>query len=274
MKKYAKLLSALLLVAFTVVGLIGCGKQQPAAPAAADKALKIGVTAGPHAEIMDEVKKLAAKEGLKIEVVEFNDYVQPNVALSQGDIDANSFQHAPYLDNMVKDRQYDLVNVAKTVIFPMAIYSKKVKTLSELKAGATIAIPNDPTNAGRALMLLEKQGLIKLKPGTGLKATAADIAENPKSFKIKELDAAQVPRSLEDVDLAAINTNYAMTAGLVPNKDSIAIEAGDSPYANIIAVKAKDKDNPVIAKFIKVYQSEEIKKFVNEHFKGSVVVAW
>lgn len=273
MQKYTKLLALVLILSFTVVGLAGCGKQA-AAPAAADKPLKIGVTAGPHAEIMDAVKKVAEKDGLKIEVVEFNDYVQPNVALSQGDIDANSFQHQPYLDNMVKDRQYDIVFVAKTVIFPMAIYSKKVKSLNELKPGATIAIPNDPTNGGRALLLLEKQGLLKLKPGVGLKAAAADIAENPKNFKIKELDAAQVPRSLEDVDLAAINTNYAMTAGLVPNKDSLAIEDGNSPYANIIAVKAKDKDNPVIAKFIKAYQSEEIKNFVNEHFKGSVMVAW
>ncbi len=274
MRRYAKFLAVLLILAFTVVGLIGCGNKQATSPAAADKPLKVGVTAGPHAEIMDEVKKIAAKDGLKIEVVEFNDYVQPNVALSQGDIDANSFQHQPYLDNMVKDRKYDIVNVAKTIIFPMAVYSKKVKSLSELKPGATIAIPNDPTNAGRALLLLEKQGLLKLKPGTGLNATAVDIAENPKNFKIKELDAAQVPRSLEDVELAAINTNYAMTAGLVPNKDSLAIEDGDSPYANIIAVKAKDKDNPVIAKFIKAYKSEEIKKFVNEHFKGSVVVVW
>jgi D-methionine transport system substrate-binding protein len=215
----------------------------------------------------------AASNSLILKLLGFS-AMSAAVALSQGDIDANSFQHQPYLDNMVKDRQYDLVNVAKTVIFPMAIYSKKIKALNELKPGATIAIPNDPTNGGRALMLLEKQGLIKLKPGTGFKAAAADIAENPKNFKIKELDAAQVPRSLEDVDLAAINTNYAMTAGLVPSKDSLAIEAGDSPYANIIAVKAKDKDNPVIAKFIKIYQSEEVKKFVNEHFKGSVVVAW
>lgn len=271
MKKYAKLIAIAVSLLILTGVLAGCGKQ---ATAPADKPLKVGVTAGPHAEIMDEVKKVAAKAGLNIEVVEFNDYVQPNVALSQGDIDANSFQHQPYLDNMVNDRKYELVSVAKTVIFPMAIYSKKVKSLDELKPGATIAIPNDPTNGGRALLLLEKLGLLKLKAGVGLKAAAADIAENPKNFKIKELDAAQVPRSLEDVDLAAINTNYAMTAGLVPAKDSLAIEDGNSPYANIIAVKTKDKDNPAIAKLIKVYQSEEIKKFVNEHFKGSVTVAW
>ncbi|SDE92191.1 MetQ/NlpA family ABC transporter substrate-binding protein [Sporomusa acidovorans] len=271
--RYAKWYAVILVLAVAAFSLVGCGKQA-ASPAAANKPLKVGVTAGPHAEIMDAVKKAAEKNGLTIQVVEFNDYVQPNVALSQGDIDANSFQHQPYLDNMVKDRQYDIVSVAKTVIFPMGIYSKKVKSLNELSPGATIAIPNDPTNGGRALLLLEKQGLIKLKPGVGLKAAAADIAENPRNFKIKELDAAQVPRSLEDVDLAAINTNYAMTAGLVPNKDSLAIEDGDSPYANIIAVRAKDKDNPAVAKLIKIYQSDEIKNFVSEHFKGSVAVAW
>ncbi len=272
MKKYLKQIALAAVLAVTVAGLAGCGKQT--ASPATDKTLKVGVTAGPHAEVMDVVKKVAEKDGLKIQVVEFNDYVQPNVALSQGDIDANSFQHQPYLDNMVQDRKYDIVSVAKTVIFPMGIYSKKIKSLNELKPGATIAIPNDPTNGGRALLLLERQGLIKLKPGVGLKAAAADIAENPKNFKIKELDAAQVPRSLEDIDLAAINTNYAMTAGLVPNKDALAIEDGNSPYANIIAVKSKDKENPAVAKFIKAYQSEEVKKFIAEHFKSSVIAAW
>jgi D-methionine transport system substrate-binding protein len=272
MQKYLKRLALAAVVTFAVTGLAGCG-QQAAAPAA-DKPLKVGVTAGPHAEIMDAVKKVAEKDGLKIQIVEFNDYVQPNVALSQGDIDVNSFQHQPYLDNMVQDRKYDIVSVAKTVIYPMGIYSKKVKSLSELKPGATIAIPNDPTNGGRALLLLEKQGLIKLKAGAGLKAAAADIAENPKNFKIKELDAAQVPRSMEDVELAAINTNYAMTAGLVPNKDALAIEDGNSPYANVIAVRSKDKDNPAIAKLIKAYQSEDVKKFIDEHFKGSVIATW
>jgi D-methionine transport system substrate-binding protein len=272
MNKYIKIVAVATTLMLAFAGLTGCSKQ--AAAPAADKILKVGVTAGPHAEIMDVVKKAAEKDGLKIEVVEFNDYVQPNVALSQGDIDVNSFQHQPYLDNMVQDRKYDIVSVAKTVIYPMGIYSKKITALNELKPGATIAIPNDPTNGGRALLLLEKQGLIKLKPGVGLKAAAADIAENPKNFKVKELDAAQVPRSLEDVDLAAINTNYAMTAGLVPNKDALAIEDGNSPYANIIAVKAKDKDNPAVAKLIKAYHSEEVKKFVNEHFKGSVIAVW
>ena len=271
MHKWTKPIALALALLFTLGLVAGCGKQ---AATPSDRPIKVGVTAGPHAEIMDVVKKVAEKDGLKIQIVEFNDYVQPNVALSQGDIDANSFQHQPYLDNMVADRKYDIVSIAKTVIFPMGIYSKKVKTIADVKPGAVVTIPNDPTNGGRALLLLEKVGLIKLKPNAGLKAAVTDIAENPKNIKIKELDAAQIPRSLDDVDIAAINTNYAMTAGLVPTRDAIAIEDANSPYANVIAVRTKDKDNPVFQKLVKAYQSEEVKKFIQEHFKGSVVAAW
>ena len=272
MKKWVKTTALSLAVVFAL-GLTGCGSSQTT-KTASDKPLKVGVTAGPHAEIMDVVKKVAEKDGLKIEVVEFNDYFQPNVALNQGDIDLNSFQHQPYLDNIIADRKYEISFLAKTVIFPMGIYSKKVKNINELQPGATIAIPNDPTNGGRALLLLEKVGLIKLKPNAGLKAAVIDIGENTKNLKIKELDAAQIPRSLDDIDLAAINTNYAMTAGLVPTKDAIALEDPDSPYANIIAVRTKDKENPAFQKFVKAYHSEEVKQFVQEHFKGSVVAAW
>lgn len=268
-----KKIALVLLILFSLTALLaGCGGAPKSA--GADKPLKVGVTAGPHAEIMDIVKKVAEKDGLKIQVVEFNDYVQPNVALNQGDIDINSFQHQPYLDNMVKDRNFAIVSVAKTVIFPMGVYSKKLKNIADLKPGAVIAVPNDPTNGGRALLLLEKLGVIKLKPGAGLKATVADIAENAKNVKIRELDAAQIPRSLDDVDLAAINTNYAMTAGLVPTRDALAIENADSPYANIIAVPAAKKDDPAVQKLIKAYHSPEVKQFVQEHFKGSVVAAW
>lgn len=269
MKKLALILTLLFSLSLLAAG---CGSAKQEAPA--DKPLKVGVTAGPHAEIMEVVKKIAEKDGLKIQIVEFNDYVQPNVALNQGDLDVNSFQHQPYLDNMVKDRKYDIVSVAKTVIFPMGLYSQKVKTIAEVKNGAVVAIPNDPTNGGRALLLLEKYGLLKLKPGAGILASVADIAENPKNIKIRELDAAQIPRSLADMDLAAVNTNYAITAGLVPVKDALALEDGNSPYANIIAVRAKDKDNPALKKLLKAYQNDEVKKFAQEHFKGSVLVAW
>ena len=271
MKKSLKLIGIVSALLFTLGLSAGCSQQ--AAPKV-EKVLKVGVTAGPHAEIMDIVKKVAEKDGLKIEVVEFNDYIQPNVALNQGDIDVNSFQHKPYLDNIIKDRKYDLISVAKTVIFPMAIYSTKFKNIADIPQGAMVAIPNDPTNGGRALLLLEKINVIKLKPGAGLNAAVTDIIENPKNIIIKELDAAQIPRSLADIDVAAINTNYAVTAGLVPTKDSIAIEDINSPYANIIAVKTKDKDDPLIQKLIKAYQSDEVKAFIQEHFKGSVSVGW
>jgi len=270
---------ALILCLIFVLALVaGCGgKTEPAKPAAApaaDKPLKVGVTPGPHAQIMEVVKKVAEKDGLKIQIVEFSDYIQPNVALNQGDIDINSFQHLPYLENMVKDRKYDLVMLAKTFTFPMGIYSKKIKSIKDLKDGATVAIPNDPTNGGRALILFEKAGLIKLKPGLGHKASVVDIVENPRKFKIRELEAAQIPRTLEDMEIAAINTNYAMSAGLVPAKDALILEDSSSPYANILAVRSKDKDNPLYKKFLKAYQSEEVKKFVTEQFKGSVIVAW
>jgi D-methionine transport system substrate-binding protein len=272
MKRSLKLFSFCLLAALTLTLVTaGCGSNQAAQES---KVIKVGVTAGPHAELMDEVKKLAEKQGLKIEVVEFNDYIQPNVALNQGDIDVNSFQHEPYLNNIVKDRGFDIVSIGKTVIFPMGIYSKKVKDLAQVKEGATVVIPNDPTNGGRALMLLEQKGIIKLKSGAGLTASAADIAENPKHLIFKELDAAQIPRSLDDVDVAAINTNYAVTAGLNPVKDAIALEGGESPYSNIIAVRGKDKENPDYLKLVKIYQSAEIKAFIQEHFKGAVVAGW
>ena len=273
-----KPLALILCLIFVLALAAGCGgKTEPAKPAAApaaDKPLKIGVTPGPHAQIMEVVKKVAEKDGLKIQIVEFSDYVQPNVALNQGDIDINSFQHLPFLENMVKDRKYDLVMLAKTFTFPMGIYSKKIKNIKELKDGAVIAIPNDPTNGGRALLLFEKAGLIKLKPGLGHKASVVDIVENPRKFKIRELEAAQIPRTLEDMEIAAINTNYAMSAGLVPAKDALILEDSSSPYANILAVRGKDKDNPLYKKFLKAYQSEEVKKFVTEQFKGSVIVAW
>lgn len=272
MKKLIK--SGSVLIALTILAGVFTGCTNSVKTTTENKVLKVGVTAGPHAEVMDKVKKVAEKDGLKIEVVEFNDYIQPNVALSQGDIDVNSFQHQPYLDNVVKDRKFEIVSVAKTIIFPMGIYSNKVKNIAEVKEKAVVAIPNDPTNGGRALLLLEKLGLIKLKPGAGLTATAADIQDNPKKIVVRELDAAQIPRILADVDVAAINTNYAMTAGLVPNKDAIALEDANSPYANILVVQTKNKDNASVQKLIKAYQSDEVKEFVTEHFKGSVNIAW
>lgn len=241
---------------------------------AQDKPIKVGVTAGPHAEIMEVVKKVAEKDGLKIQIVEFSDYVQPNAALNAGDLDANSYQHLPYLEAQVKDRGYKIVNIGYTVNFPMGVYSKKVKALNDLPSGARVGIPNDPTNGGRGLLLLESAGLIKLRKDAGLKATPLDITDNPKKLRIVELDAAQLPRALDELDAAAINTNYAIPAGLQPTKDSIAIETPKSPYVNIIAVRTENKDKPEFAKLVKAYQSPEVKAFIEQKFQKAVVASW
>ena len=273
MKKSISLLIASFLL-LTAVAVAGCGGDKKAAEKKPEQVLKVGVTAGPHAEILDEVKKIAAKQGLKVEVVEFNDYIQPNVALFQGELDLNSMQHRPYLDNTVKDRKYDLVEVAKSVNFPMAAYSQKIKKGQTIPDGASIGIPNDPTNGGRALLLLAAQKLITLKDGIGVRATLEDITANPHNFKFKELDAAIIPRSLADLDVAVINTNYAIATGMNPVKDSIFIESAESPFVNILVTKEKMKDDPRVKTFIKAYQSEETAKFITEHFKGSVTPGW
>lgn len=241
---------------------------------AEDKVLKVGVTAGPHAQIFEQVKKIAEKDGLKIQIVEFSDYVQPNAALAAGDLDVNSYQHQPYLDDQNKTRGYKLVSVASTVTYPMGIYSKKIKALGELPVGATVGVPNDPTNGGRALLLLQRLGLLKLKAEAGLKPTPVDILDNPKKLKIKELDAAQIPRALGDLDAAAINTNYALPAGLAPNKDAVAIEESKGPYVNVIAVQEKNKDAAWVKTLVKAYHTAEVKKFIETEFKGSVVASW
>lgn len=272
MKKFVKF-SLLLLAAVSLLALAGCGGGDR--KAAGDSApLKVGVTPGPHAEVMDEVKKIAEKDGLKIQVIEFSDYVTPNSALADGEIDVNSFQHQPYLDNVVKDRGYKLVAVARTMIFPIGIYSKKIKDIKEVGDNAVVTLPNDPTNGGRALVLLEKIGLIRLKEGLGINATPADIVENRKNLKIIESEAAQIPRTLEDVTIAAINCNYAMSAGLVPARDALAREDNSSPYANILVTRENMKDDPRVARLIRAYHSPEIKQFVNEHFGGSAFPTW
>lgn len=273
--KAGDILKKLLIVCLLLIAAIsinGCGSTEKSKQE--EKTLKVGVTAGPHAEILEQVKKVAERDGLKIQIVEFNDYVQPNAALDQGEIDANAFQHQPFLDNHVKDRGYKLKSIAKTVILPMGIYSDKVKKLGELKPGSTVAIPNDPSNAGRALLLLDQAGLIKLKPGSGATATVLDIVENPKKLQVKELEAALIPRAIADVDIAAINTSYALKAGLVPTRDGLALENASSPYTNIIAVRESNKDNPVFQKLIKAYHSEEVKKYIAEHFNGSILPTW
>jgi D-methionine transport system substrate-binding protein len=256
-----------LVIAASLAALFSAG-------AALAETIKIGVTPGPHAQIMEEVKKVAAEKGLDLDILEFSDYVVPNQALNDGDLQANSFQHQPYLDNQVKDRGFDLVSVGQTVNFPMGIYSKKVKSLDALKDGASVAIPNDPTNGGRALLILGDKGLIKLRDGAGLKVSPVDVVENPKNLTFAELDAAQLPRALDDVDVSVINTNYALEAGLDPAKDPIAREGEKAPYINVIAVRAQDKDAAWVKTLVDAYHSVSVKDFVAKQYKGAVLAAW
>ena len=256
-----------LLVAATILAVFTAGS-------AFAKTVQIGVTPGPHAQIMEKVKEVAGKNGLELDIQEFSDYVIPNMALADGALEANSFQHKPYLDNQVADRGFDIVSVAETVNFPMGLYSKKLKNISELADAATIAIPNDPTNGGRALLVLAENGIIKLDASKGLKVSALDIVENPKNLKFVELDAAQLPRSMEDVDAAVINTNYAMEAGLNPATDPLVREGEKAPYINILVVRTADKDADWVKTLISSYHSEEVKEFIATTFKGSVIPAW
>lgn len=229
---------------------------------------KLGVTAGPHAMIAEKVKDLAKKQGLDIDVIEFNDFVLPNIALNEGSLDANSYQHQPFLDVQVADRGFKIVSVGKTVLMPMGGYSKKIKSVDELKEKAVIGIPNDPTNGARALLLLAKQGVIELNdkklPGI------LDVTKNEKGLKLKEMDAPQLPRSLDDLDLAVVNTDWIVLAKMDP-KSALFTEDKNSPYANIVAVRETAKDNDDVKTLVKIYQSNDIKKFVDDTFNRAVI---
>lgn len=274
MNSSIKKLFAAALITTTCIFAAGCGGSDNNSASADKKEIKMGVTAGPHAEVMEEVAKEAAKQGITIKIVEFNDYVQPNKALAEKDLDMNSMQHQPYLDNVVKKQGLKLTSIGKTIILPMAVYSHKYKDIKEVADGAKITIPNDPTNGARALLLLQQAGLIKLKNGNSVDASVPDVTENPKNLQFVELDAAQIPRSLDDTDLACVNTNYAIPAGLNPQKDSILVESKDSPYANVMVVREEDKDNATYQKVLAIYQSEPIKKFIADHFQGTILPAF
>lgn len=236
--------------------------------------IRVGVTAGPHAEILEVVRKTAAERGFEIKVIEFTDYVIPNQALANKETEANSFQHEPYLKNQVAKANWKLSKVAYTIASPMGFYSKKFKSFAELPSGATIAIQNDPSNAARSLQLLHANGIVKLRDGASVTAGLHDIIDNPKRYRFVELDAAQLPRSLPDVDAAAVNNNYAVQAGLDPVKDSLIKETNDGPWVNIIAVRDEDREKPWVAALVDVYHSEPVKKFVLERFKGAYVPVW
>ena len=244
-----------------------------AAAQAADS-LSVAATAVPHAEILEFVKPALAKEGVELKIKVFTDYVQPNVQVAEERLDANFFQHQPYLDEFNKSRGTELVSIAGVHVEPFGAYSSKVKNLSELNEGAQVVIPNDATNGGRALLLLQKTGLISLKPEAGITATVKDIADNPKNLKIRELEAATLPRVLNQVDLALINTNYALEAKLNPTKDALSIEGSDSPYVNILVVRADRKDDAALQKLAKALNSAEVKTFITEKYQGAVVPAF
>lgn len=259
--------------------LTGCGSsEKPAASSAAAPAkteITVGATAGPHAEVVEAAAKEAEKMGLKVNVKEFSDYITPDQALEDGDIDIAVYQHQPFLDNFNKQKGAHLVSIGKAILMRMGIYSNKYKSVDEIPDGTVIAIPNDPTNGGRGLLLLQEAGLIKLKDGVGSKATVTDVTENPKHLQFQELDAAQLPRSLDDAGAAVITMNYVMSAGLDPKKQGIFLEPKDAPLAvMIIAAREKDKDNPAYKTFVKAYQSDAVRQFIADKYKGTIEPAF
>jgi D-methionine transport system substrate-binding protein len=275
--KWLSVLAAILLA----IGITGCGSQSTSSSSNSSDAaanqltvLKVGATSVPHAEILNFIKPQLKKQGVDLQVIEFSDYVQPNLQLADKQLDANYFQHIPYLDQFNADHHLNLKWVTKVHIEPMGVYSKKWTKLDQIPDGATIAIPNDVTNGGRALLLLADQKLITLKDGVGIKATLNDINGNPKHLKFKELDAAMLPRVLGDVDAAVINTNFAIQAKLNPTKDALAIESSNSPYANVLVVRAGDENKDAVKKLAAALTSPEVKTFIQNKYNGAVVPAF
>ncbi len=275
MNKFLKLALVGALAALTVIAA-GCGGgAKDDKKVDMDKPVIVGVNPGPHAIIMDNVKKIAEKKGLKIEVKEFSDFVTPNSALAAGEIWANSYQHEPFLKaTMKKEPSFKLAKAFNTALFPINIYSKKLKPGDSIPDGAKIGIPNDPTNGGRSILLLASHGLIKVKDPKDVTTTVKDITDNPHKFQIIELEAAAIPRSLDDLDCAAINTTYALNAGLNPATDPILKETADSLYVNIVAVKEETLKDPRLEIFQEAYQSKENAEFIKKQFPGSVYIGW
>lgn len=265
------------LAAIAFAGVIsGCGgDKKPAASSAAVKnEISVGITPGYSEQVMEYAAKEAAKQGLTVNIKTFSDYVTPDQALAAGDIDLNSFQHGPFLQAFNEKNGTHLVSIGNTYLAPLRVYSNKITSIKDVPDGAKVSIPNDPSNGGRALLLLDHNGLLKLKPGTDpTKATINDIAENPKKLEIIELEAAQLPRSLDDVTISVINAGYAKSANL-DSKKALATEDNTSPYVNIIAAREQDKDNPTYQKFVKIFQSDNVRKYINDNFSDGLVPAF
>lgn len=238
------------------------------------KTLKVGTSPVPQGEILEIIKPELAKKGIDLEIIEFNEYVTPNLALADGELDANFFQHIPYLEKFKEERNLKISSVGDVIIAPIGVFSSKYKSLNEVKKGAVVAIPSDPSNGGRALLLLHKAGLITLNNPNDLYVTEFDIVDNPKKLKFKSLEAPQLPRILKDVDLAVINGNYALQAGLSPTKDAIAIEGKDSPYVNIVAARDEDLNDSDIKAFVDELRSEKVKKFIDEKYQGAIITTY
>ena len=271
LKKLSVLAAVTLVAAAAFVS--GCGSNAPAGGTETTKntVVTVAATPVPHSEILNEIKPLLAKEGIDLKIIEFTDYVKPNLALADKEVDATFHQHLPFLEKFNAEHNTNLVSAGNVHIEPMGVYSPKIKALSDLPLKAKVAIPNDPSNGGRALLILQAAGLIKLKDGGTVSSTVQDITDNPKQLQFSELDAAQVPRAIDDVDIAVINTNFALEAGLNPLKDSLFLEAKDSPYANILAIRAGDESRPEIQKLLKALQSPEVKKFIEDKYKGAIL---
>ncbi|MBB3443747.1 MetQ/NlpA family lipoprotein [Rhizobium sp. BK379] len=263
---------AALTVAASAAALIAFAA--PAPSFAEDKSIKVGIMSGEDEDVWRVVTTEAAKKGLKIETITFNDYTQPNEALERGEIDANAFQHQPYLDNQIKQNGYHIVRVGYTGVWPIGLYSKKHKSVAELPEGAVIGVPNDPSNEGRALRVLQSEGLIKLKDGTGILATIADVAENPKNIEIKELDAGIVGRSIDDLDAGVVNTDWALKSGLSPAERVAQEPIADNPYRNFIAVKEENKDADWVKTLVSSYQNDTVKAEFDKVYKGTGLSAY
>lgn len=258
-----------LIAAAAALTLTACGGSEDT------NTLKLGAIAGPEAQVAEVAAQIAKeKYDLNVEIIAFTDYVTPNAALADGSIDINAFQHQPYLDGQIADRGYELVPVANTFVYPIGAYSKKIGSLDELNSGDKVALPNDPTNLGRSLVLLEKQGLITLEAGVGIKATPLNIIDNPKQLEILELEAAQLPRALEDVAFAVINNTFAGQAGLTLEQHGLFVESKDSPYVNLIVAHAKNKDDERIKQFIESYQTQAVVDKALALFNGNIVKGW
>ena len=259
-------------LAASAIALLTLGS--PSLSHAEDKSIKVGIMSGEDEDVWRVVVAEAAKQGLKIETITFNDYTQPNEALERGEIDANAFQHKPYLDNQISQHGYHIVPVGYTGVWPIGLYTKKFKAVAELPEGAVIGVPNDPSNEGRALRVLQNEGLIKLKDGTGILATIADIVENPKKVEIKELDAGVVGRAITDLDAAVVNTDWALKSGLSPD-DRIAQEpVADNPYRNFIAVKAGSENEAWVKTLVAAYQNDAVKAEFDKVYKGTGISAY